>query len=196
MITSEIDVADFATTDTRLDSISKEVIALKKQVEGLKQDNTINIICFSGEWDRLFASLTIASGALAMGMEVHLFFTFWAVSALRSEDQTNNDGKSFLQSMFGRMLPCGAGKAPLSKFNFWGLGKCFIRHIMREKGIDDIDVLYQEVMDLGAHLHVCETSTILFGIKCDDLMNSDKLNQCGVTTFLARALKSRMTLFI
>ncbi|MBT4511662.1 MAG: NADH dehydrogenase FAD-containing subunit [Chloroflexi bacterium] len=193
---SNIDVLNAPDIQFQLHSLSEEVAALKKQVKDQQQENSVNVICFSGEWDRLFASLTIAGSALAMGMQVHLFFTFWAVSALRGDGSVKGSEKSFLQTMFGRMLPSGPGKAPLSKFNFGGLGKCLMRRIMKQNNIEDIDVLFQEVVDLGAQIHVCETSSILFGLGCDELINGDQIDRCGAATFLSQALKSRMTLFI
>ena len=79
---------DTQSTDARLRALEQELETLKSQLQPQKQENQASIICFSGEWDRLFASLTIAVGSLAMGMEVHLFFTFWAASALRGNDRT------------------------------------------------------------------------------------------------------------
>jgi hypothetical protein len=76
----------------RMDRLEKEIQALKSQLDLQKSENKVNIICFSREWDRLFAALSIASGALALGSEVHLFFTFWAVSALRDPDKKGKKG--------------------------------------------------------------------------------------------------------
>ena len=69
--------------EERVAALEEELGTLKGLVEKEKRDDLVSLICFSGEWDRLFAALTIAAGALAMGQKVHLFFTFWAVSALR-----------------------------------------------------------------------------------------------------------------
>ena len=187
------------TTDTlqlRLDELETEVRTLRAQLERQSQEDKVSIICFSGEWDRLFAALSIASGALAMGMEAHLFFTFWAVNALRCDSRANGNGKSFLQSMFGRMRPCGPGRAPLSKFNFGGLGKVLMRRIMRDEGVEDIDVLFEEVKELGGQIHLCDTTSELFGLTCHELDAGENLDQCGVATFLSLALKSRVVLFI
>jgi peroxiredoxin family protein len=77
-----------------------------------------------------------------------------------------------------------------------GIGKFFLKKLIKKKGIDDIDILFKDVMELGAQLHVCETSTVMFGVDCKELQQPDKINMCGVTTFLSHALKSKMTLFI
>ena len=82
-------------------SLEERILALEKQIDELKKggDNSVSLICFSGEWDKLFAALTIGCGALAMGSEVHLFFTFWAVTALRQDKEESSEGKSTLQNI-------------------------------------------------------------------------------------------------
>lgn len=188
--------ADIKPANDRMDRLEQEIQALKNQLDVQKPENKINIICFSMEWDRLFAALSIASGALALNTEVHLFFTFWAVSALRDPDKKVHKGRALVQRVFGRVMPAGFSSAPISNCQSMGIGKFFLKNLMKKKGIDDIDTLFSDVMDLGAHLHVCETSTVLFGVDCEELKESDKINLCGVTTFLSHALKSKMTLFI
>ena len=184
------------TLEERFTALEEEVNTLRGQLELRRQEERVSIICFSGEWDRLFAALSIAAGALAMGMEAHLFFTFWAVSALRGADQVDGNGKSFLQSMFSRMLPCGPGRAPLSKFNYGGLGKLMMRRVMKEGGVEDVDTLFDEVKELGAHIHLCDTTSELFGLTCDELNAGENVDQCGVATFLSLAMKSKVVLFI
>ena len=186
------------TLEARLRALEEEVGALRAQLKPPEREEQISIMCFSGEWDRLFAALTIAAGALAMGSEVHLFLTFWGVSALRptGPENGNGGGESFLQSVFSRILPRGLGGAPLSRFNFGGLGKAMIRRVMRAEGVDDIDVLYEEVKDLGAHFHICNTTADLFGLQCWESTAEERVDQCGVATFLSHALKSKMVLFI
>lgn len=180
----------------RLDHLEVEIQNLKKQLEEQQTDNKVNIICFSREWDRLFAALTIASGALALGQEVNLFFTFWAVCALKDPDKKAESDRSLIQKAFGRVMPSGFGSAPMSNYHSMGLGKFFFRKHLKKTGIDDIDTLFNDVMELGAQLHVCETSSAMLGISCKEMIEADKINQCGVTTFLSHALKSKMTLFI
>lgn len=184
------------TSESRLNELESKIASLSKQVDEQKLDDKVSIICFSGEWDKLFAALSLASGSLALGKEVHLFFTFWSVSALRKTGDLVSTDKSLIQKMFNKMLPCGIGKAPLSKFNLCGLGKFFMKGIMKKKGVDDIDILFKDVKELGAKIHICDTSTELFGLKCSELIDGDKMNVCGATTFLSHGFKSQMILFI
>ena len=42
----------------------------------LVENKKLSIICFSGEFDKLVAAFTLATGASAVNYEVHVFFTF------------------------------------------------------------------------------------------------------------------------
>ena len=71
-----------------------------------------------------------------------------------------------------------------------------IRREMKRNKIDDIDKLFDEVKELGAHIHICDTSSVLFGLDCREMNAGDKADICGVTTFLSHAFKGKMVLFI
>jgi hypothetical protein len=118
----------------RMDRLEKEIQALKSQLDLQKSENKVNIICFSREWDRLFAALSIASGALALGSEVHLFFTFWAVSALRDPDKKGKKGRALLQKVFGRIMPAGFCLRTDLKLSFHGNREVLPEKADQEKG--------------------------------------------------------------
>jgi peroxiredoxin family protein len=192
----EPEIQNPISVNNQIQDLRNEINELKQKIDTSKSDDSINIICFSGEWDKLFAALSIASGALALGKEVHLFFTFWAISALQNENKTTNSKKTLTQKFMNRLLPCGAKNAPLSKHNMLGLGKLCIRRLMKQKGIENIDTIYRDVIELGAHIHICETSSQLFGINCEELIGSNSINRCGVATLISNSLKGKITLFI
>ena len=192
----ETETGSESELEGRIRNLELAMTELRQQLNTTRRDDRVSIICFSGEWDKLFAALTLASGSLAMGKEVHLFFTFWAVAALRKKECLEAAGKTRLQSMFNRMLPCGPTRAPLSKLNFMGFGKVMMRKVMKQKGVDDLDILYDEVKELGAHIHLCDTSTELFGLNCRELDTGTRSDMCGVATFLGHAFKSQLVLFV
>ena len=65
------------------------------------------IVVFSGDYDKAIAAFIIANGAAAMGDEVTMFFTFWGLDIIRKNKKVKTSGKSFLQSMFCKMMPRG-----------------------------------------------------------------------------------------
>ncbi len=181
----------------RASSLEARVAAIEGRLEAGYdgRESSVSIVCFSGDWDRLFAALTIANGALALGQEVHLFFTFWAASALRDEAKTPA-GRSFVDRLMKQCLPAGARRAPLSRMHWGGLGKVFIGWRMRKENIEGIDTLLERAREAGARFHLCETSASLLGLDCGELVGDGEIDPCGVTTFLGKALKGRMVLFI
>jgi len=74
------------------------------------------IILFSGDLDKAIAAFIIANGALAMDMEVSMFFPFWGINVLRKE-RPPRVVKDFISRMFGWMMPRGASRLKLSKMN-------------------------------------------------------------------------------
>ena len=81
----------------------------------------VTIVVLSGDMDRVMASLIIATGAAAMGMQVTMFFTFWGLNAIRRRGSSTS-AKDWLRRMFGMLNKGGAATLPLSRFHFWGLG--------------------------------------------------------------------------
>lgn len=183
-------------TEERLRSLEQEVERLRRVLDKERRRNMASIVCFSGEWDRLFAAFTIANGVLASGYEVHMFFTFWGATALRNPGAYNPKNKTWMQKMLSQMLPDGIDQAPLSKMNFAGLGKVMMARLMRQKGVDNIQVLMKEAREMGVHLHLCDTSLSLFGWESQELVDGENCDWCGVATFLGWAEQSKIVLFI
>jgi peroxiredoxin family protein len=104
------------------EDFEKQLSELKSKVEALAADqpeNKLSMIVFSGDLDKALAAFVIATGAVAMGMEVVMFFTFWGTPLLR--DQLKKvGGKDLMGTMFGTMLPKGTGQVKLSKMNMAG----------------------------------------------------------------------------
>jgi peroxiredoxin family protein len=181
--------------DETLRALEDRLDDLEGRVDGQRRENAVSLICFSGEWDRLFAAFVIANGALAMGQEVDIFLTFWAATALRDGSRKPTNRK-FFDRMMGAMLPSGPEQAPLSRLNLCGLGKVMLRWRMRRAGVDRLDRLISQAREMGGRIHVCEMSAGILGIRTEDLIGGDGIDACGVATFLQTATKGKAVLFI
>jgi peroxiredoxin family protein len=189
--------ADHDLLAEELERLRIQVDELTRQVERDQREDTVNLVCFSGEWDRLFAAFVVANGALAMGQEVHMFFTFWASAALRDVRAVGTGrNKGLMERLIGRMLPSGPDAARLSRMHWGGLGKLFMARRMKQCGVEPLSEMMAQAQELGAHLHLCEMSSEILGIDCEDLIGDDEIDACGVATFLSTALKGRVVLFI
>ena len=155
--------------------------------------NKKTIIVFSGDLDKAMASLIIANGAAAMGNEVTMFFTFWGLNILRRPEKVRTK-KTFLEALFGWMMPRGAGKLGLSKMNFGGMGASMMKVIMKQKNVSTIHELLESARDLGVKLIACTMSMDVMGLKEEELI--DGLEYAGVATYLGEADEAGVNLFI
>ncbi len=151
------------------------------------------MVVFSGELDRVMAALIIANGAASMGQKVTLFFTFWGLNALRA-DNPPAVKKSFMESMFGWMMPRGAARLPLSKMHMGGMGKRMMLGVMRSKNVDSITELLAQAQRQGVELVACAMSMDVMGIKAEELIDGVQVG--GVAAYLAEADQANANLFI
>jgi peroxiredoxin family protein/rhodanese-related sulfurtransferase/TusA-related sulfurtransferase len=150
-------------------------------------------VVFSGELDKVMAAFVMANGALAMGSEVTMFFTFWGLNALRKSGPQAG-GKGLLDKMFGMMMPKGPNALKLSSLNMGGLGTAMMKYVMKSKGVDSLPALMASARAAGARLVVCSMSMDVMGMKPEELVDGIEIG--GVAAFLGQAEESNVTLFI
>lgn len=152
------------------------------------------IIVFSGDMDRAMAAFIIANGAAAMGDDVTMFFTFWGLNILRKSEKTSVSGKSFLQSMFGSMMPRGSKRLGISKMNFAGIGPKLMKRVMKQQHVMSLEELIDSAVEQGVKLEACTMSMDVLGLKADELI--DGLDFVGVASYLEQADQANVNLFI
>jgi hypothetical protein len=99
-----------------MQNIETEFTELKSQLAALDKktaEDKLSMVVFSGDLDKIIAAFVIATGAVAMGMDAVMFFTFWGTPVLRDAKKSVG-GKDTFGKMFGAMLPKGLGKVKLS----------------------------------------------------------------------------------
>ena len=181
-----------------LEQLSEQIEEIKEQLRTITNDaaeDKLSMVVFSGDLDKVLASFIIATGAAAMGMEVVMFFTFWATPVLRDKNKKAGD-KDFMGKMFGTMLPKGTDGVKLSKMNMGGMGTSMMRSLMKKKNVASLDQLMEVAAEMGVKIFVCEMSMDLMGFKHEEMVDYPGLTYCGVATFLDEAASSRVQLFI
>lgn len=138
-------------------------------------NDKMTIIVHSGDMDKLYSALILGNGALAMGMDASLFFTFWGLQRLKKG---------------------GLEKGPLSKMNLFGLGRWMIKKKMREAKVAPLETLLRDFKDLGGKIIACDMTMDVMGIKAEDL-RQELVDDCGgVGAYIKEAKDSSITLFI
>ena len=156
---------------------------------GLEQ---VSILVFSGDMDRLISAFIIATGAIAMGCEVSMYFTFWGLTGLKKKTVYAN--KSLPERMLAAMLPGGASSVGTSRMNMLGMGPALFRSLMRKHNVESLPDLIGLARDLGVKMVACQMAMGVMGIRREELI--DDLDYGGVVTYLGDAIDSKVTLFI
>ncbi len=133
------------------------------------------IILHSGDMDKVYSALIVGNGALAMGMEASIYFTFWGLERLKKG---------------------GLTRGPLSKMHLFGLGKWMIERRMKRANVASLERLLADFKELGGKIIACEMTMEIMGIDREALRD-DLVDEYGaVGTFIQEARDSEITLFI
>ncbi len=136
----------------------------------------LSMVVFSGTVDKLFPVGILASGAVAMGMEVDLFLTFWGLDAFRKGEPQRN------MKFSGDY----ADKAPA------------MMQMMIKKKVPSWYQTLRTAKEMGngmVKVHACAMTLDLMGLGKEDL---DPIvdDIVGVGEFMDRAREGKVTLFI
>jgi peroxiredoxin family protein len=129
----------------------------------------VSIVVAEGSFDKAMMPFIVGNTAVSMGMEVHIFFTFFGLKLLRKGTKPKLPG---MMRFFTGMI--------LKK--------------MKKLNIPDFEELKKQAVDLGVHLYACSTSMAIMNIKKEDLIEGAEI--LGAASFLDIAADSKVQLFI
>ena len=136
--------------------------------------NRMSIVLFSGTVDKIMAASVLSSGAVAMGMDVDIFATFYGLNALRKENVgTNMRFSKDFEEMSGPLIQVMQQKHMPSWYET----------LTKAKKAGNVKVL------------VCSLVADMLDLKKD---NFDPIvyDVCGVGTYVSIPNDSQITLFI
>jgi peroxiredoxin family protein len=157
------------------------------------------IFAWSGDLDKVWPQLILATTGAAMGMETTVFFTFWGLFPLLKNDKAEGrtrrlTGENWMQKMLSTMNRGGTEHLKLSKMNFAGMGPWMMGSLAESHKVATPKELMELAHDMGVHMVPCQMTMDLMGLRRDDLV--DGLDDpAGATTALLEA-KDAITLFI
>lgn len=141
----------------------------------MRPQKKMTIILHSGEMDKVYSALILGTGALSMGMQASIYFTFWGLERLKKN---------------------GLTKGGLSKMNLLGLGKRMMKSRMEKANVESLGSLLNDFRDLGGKVIACEMTMEVMGL-CPEDLDQEMVDECGaVGTYLKEAMESDINLFI
>jgi peroxiredoxin family protein len=127
------------------------------------------IVVSEGTFDKAMMSMMMGNTAASMGIETHIFFTFFGLNLLKKGAKPKMPG---IYRFFTGMM--------IKK--------------MKGIGLEGFKEQLDMAKDLGVKLYACSTSMEIMGIKKEDLI--DDVTVLGAAAFLNIGVESEMQLFI
>lgn len=154
----------------------------------------INLLIFSGAYDKALAAFIMANGARELNMEVTMFFAFWGLLLLRDPGKMSMEDKSAYEKMFALSTPAGAESLPLSNMNMAGLGKKMLLDMMEDQHAPTLPDFIKGAQNKKVRFCACQLSLEIMGFKADELISGIEI--IDVKEYLQDATASDMQLFI
>lgn len=162
--------------------------------EDFDTPDSMTIIAFSGDLDKLWPTMILSSTGAATGMDVTVFFTFWGLFPLVKDD-VRITGYDAMTKMLAGMNAPGFKKAKLSKLNMGGMGSWMMRKVANKNKLMPPEELFAICQDMGVKMWPCQMTMDLLGIEPEQMLPG--LGEpVGAASALARMSKSQINLFI
>lgn len=158
------------------------------------KNKKLNILLFSGDYDKALAALILADTARSINMPVTFFCAFWGLCLLRNPETFSTEDKTQFEKMFGMVTPRGPEELPLSRMNLSGFGKMMLQKMMSDDETPGLYDFLQEARDKGVKFYSCKLSAKTMGIKKEELL--PEVEMMTAEDYLKDALASDIKLFI
>ena len=130
----------------------------------------ILIICYSGELEKIWAAMILATTGAAMGAKVRVFLTFWGLQAFVRDD-VRITGDNTMQKMMSFMQRPGISHRKLSKMNFLGMGPWMMRKLAKQYNVASPKELLEIAQAMGVEFMPCQMTMEMFGLKREDMID-------------------------
>ncbi len=152
------------------------------------------LICYSGDLEKTWATLILATTAAASGINTKIFLTFWGLQTF-VKDEKRITGENAMQKMLAFMQRPGISHRKLSKMNFLGMGPWMMGTLAKQYGVAAPKELLEAAQALGVEFMPCQMTMDMFGLKREDMI--DGLGEpVGAATVIEMLANGAASLFI
>ncbi len=165
---------------------------------------SMTIIATKGTLDWAYPPFILASTAAALGWEVSIFFTFYGLTLLKKDLNLNISPLG--NPAMPMKMPFGPDWFKSVEWNipnavqsiipgFETMATALMKQTMKNKGVATVAELRQACVESDVNLLGCQMTVDLFGFTHADFIPEVK-EYCGAASFLGRAQKAEVNLFI
>ncbi|QXX73278.1 DsrE/DsrF/DrsH-like family protein [Methylovirgula sp. HY1] len=156
---------------------------------------TMSIIVTKGTLDWAYPPFILATTAAAMGVDVTMFFTFYGLTLLKKklDLQISALGNPAMQMpMMGMHMSMPNILAMIPGVDAGAT--MMMKNMIKKKGVASIEDLREAAVESDVKIIACQMTMDLFEFKAEDMI--DNLTLGGAATYMERALKSDINLYI
>lgn len=152
-------------------------------------ESRMTIIAWSGDLDRVWPQLILATTAAAYGMTTTVFFTFWGLFTLK-RPEVGVVGDNWMTKLMSV-----ANQPGLSRLNFGGAGAVMMKKVAAAQKVAPPAELLETATQLGVRLWPCSMTMDLMGLRPEHLIDGVG-EPVGAATALSEMQRSQVNLFI
>ena len=152
-------------------------------------EQRMTIVAWSGDLDKAWPQLILATTGAAFGMTVTVFFTFWGLFTLK-RPEVRITGENWMTKMLGAMT-----NERLSHLNMGGVGPVMLKKIATDHKVAPPEELLVTAQELGVRLWPCSMTMDLMGLTPGDLVDGVGA-PVGAAAAMAEMQRSSINLFI
>lgn len=152
------------------------------------------IIDYSGDLEKVWATMILASTSAAMGVKTRVFVTFWGLQVF-VRDERRITGQNWMQKMLSVMQRPGISHRKLSKMHFFGMGPWMMRKLARQYRVASPKELLEAAQLMGVEFIPCQMTMDMFGLKPEDMIEGMG-EPAGAATVIGLMTESSVPLFI
>jgi peroxiredoxin family protein len=152
------------------------------------------IIDYSGDLEKVWATMILASTSAAMGVRTRVFVTFWGLQVF-VKDSKRITGENWMQKMLSAMQRPGISHRKLSKMNFLGMGPWMMGRLAKQYGVSSPKELLEAAQAMGVEFIPCQMTMDMFGLKPEDMIEGMS-EPAGAATVIGLISENSTPLFI
>ncbi len=177
-----------------VDQVVAEPAAAPASAAEQPATHDVLIICYSGELEKTWAAMILASTSAAMGVKTRVFVTFWGLQTF-VKDSRRITGKNWMQRMMSFMQRPGVSHRKLSKMNFFGMGPWMMGSLAKKYNVASPKELLEVAQVMGVEFIPCQMTMDMFGLTKDDLIEGMG-EPVGAATVIGLMAEGSAPLFI
>lgn len=155
-----------------------------------KKPKRMAIIASKGTLDAAYTPVILASTAVAMDMEVAIFFTFYGLDLIHKKRSKNLKVSPIANPAAPMPVPNIIGMIP----GMTGMATWMMKRWMKNANVAKFEELREICIESGVRMIGCQMTMDVMGVKESDLIEGVELG--GAATFLEFAQNADITLFI